>query len=150
MRSEWNTPKGKLGQCKNIIIFLRLSFGDECFHLLFGSTFLHNHYIYPLSIACSALGHCQGLSLISRFRYSHTLWICNCFFSGCLHFGEWHSTLGRASAVSGNTTASQIIVSRPHAQCTVRIAQCTMHSAQPFISTSYVQCASITFQQHKK
>ena len=55
--------------------------------MLFGSTFLHNHYIYPLSIACSALGHCQGLSLISRFRYSH----CHCFSSIWL-FTFWRVT----------------------------------------------------------
>ena len=147
MSSEWNAPKGKLGQCKNIIIFSRLSFEDKCFHLLFSSSFLHNHALCRLPAVLLAINttfvvfvgclhvsvshvQCQGLSLISRFRYSHTLCICHCIvslLSGCLHFGEWHSTLGRASAVSGNTTASQIIVSRPRArsQCTVRNAQCT-------------------------
>ena len=160
MSSEWNAPKGKLGQCKIINIFSRLSFEDKCFHLLFASTFLHNHihatcllhavllainttfvvFVGCLHVSVSHL-QCQGLSLISRFRYSHTLCICNCFSSGCLHFGEWHSTLGRASAVSGNTTASQIIVSRPRAraQCTVHIEQCTVHNPSYQLSMCNVQ-----------
>ena len=137
-------------------IFQVIFWGQMLSLALSSSSFLHNHALCQLQAVLLAINttfivfcwlftfsiwqvQCQGLSLISRFRYSHTLCICHCFFSGCLHFGEWHSTLGRASAVSGNTTASQIIVSRPRV-----CAQCAVHSAQPFLSTSYVQCASNT------
>ena len=165
MRSEWNAPKGKLGQCKNIIIFSRLSFEDKCFHLLFSSSFLHNHALCRLPAVLLAINttfvvfvgclhvsvshvQCQGLSLI----YLGSVTVILCVFvivsllSGCLHFGEWHSTLGRASAVSGNTTASQIIVSRPRALCTVHSAQCTVHNPSyqlPMCNVQVIQVRSM-------
>ena len=143
MRSEWNAPKGKLGQCKNIIIFSRLSFEDRCFHLLFSSSFLHNHALCRLPAVLLAINttfvvfvgclhvsvshvQCQGLSFLSRFRYSHTLCICHCFSS------IWLFTFRR---VTFHTWACKCSIRQYHRQSdhcftptcafTVRSAQCT-------------------------
>ena len=134
---------------------------------LSSSSFLHNHALCRLPAVLLAINttfvvfvgclhvsvshvQCQGLSFLSRFRYSHTLCICHCFSSIWLftfrrvtfHIWACKCSIRQYHRQSDHCFTPTCIAHS--AQRTVRSAQCAMHSAQPFLSTSYVQCASNT------
>ena len=122
-------------------IFQVIFWGQMLSLALSSSSFLHNHALCQLQAVLLAINttfvvfcwlftlsiwqvQCQGLSLISRFRYSHTLCICHCFSS------IWLFTFRR---VTFHTWACKCSIRQYHRQsdhCFTPTCAFTVHSAQ--------------------
>ena len=129
---------------------------------LSSSSFLHNHALCQLQAVLLAINttfvvfvgclhvsvshvQCQGLSLI----YLGSVTVILCVFVIALFLFYLAVYISESDIPHLGVQVQYQAIPPPvrslfHAHVRVHSAQCAVHSAQPFLSTSYVQCASNT------
>ena len=129
---------------------------------LSSSSFLHNHALCQLQAVLLAINttfvvfvgclhvsdshvQCQGLSLI----YLGSVTVILCVFVIALFLFYLAVYISESDIPHLGAQVQYQAIPPPvrslfHAHVRVHSAQCAMHCAQPFLSTSYVQCASNT------